>query len=402
MRAKWHCRRICVCVLDIAGAALVFASWLAALYYWDPTRMLFKRAVATDPYLYEAVEPRFRDQDPAAFIGVRDGAALREVRSKVVEVIWGRDGLPDSGLPDEVIRDLDKRRDSGDKCPSGPFEPLLKTLRCEVRNYATWDNLAGIDELRIFVRSESVESAFPASVAYFRPLRANGTLVIYQHGFAGTYHAQHRYLEHLVAAGFTVAATSLANYGDNNCPEREQTPWCAVSAGVFDVPLPMRVHFTPLVKTINFALGEGSVRHVAMIGFSAGAWITAVMAAVDTRIARSYPVAGVIPFYLRRDKEWSPAQSYPPLINAAGMLDLYVLGASGAGRRQVQYFNRFDRCCYNGTRPLLYEKAVETAVREWGGGAFDVVIDETHARHKISRWTFERILGDLGASLGSQ
>ncbi|MCG8512002.1 MAG: hypothetical protein MI741_22535, partial [Rhodospirillales bacterium] len=175
----------------------------------------------------------------------------------------------------------------------------------------------------------------------------------------------------------------------------EQSLWCEVAAGVFSVPYPLRVFFSPLAEAINFALREGHVRHVSMVGFSGGAWITSVMAAVDPRIARSYPVAGVMPFYLRRDKEWPPNQVYPPLMEAAGMLDLFVLGASGVGRRQVQFFNRYDRCCYSGLRPLLYEEAVQAAVRQSGGGVFDVVIDETHARHKVSRWAFERIVTDL-------
>jgi len=385
--------------LDIAGAVLCLAACLAALYYWDPTRAMFKRAITGDRLAYEIGDPRFGDQDPAAFIRIRDASAVPEHRRRIVEVIWGGGGLPDE-LPDRVIRDLDKRQEMQGACPSGPHEFLLKSLRCEAAGYAKWRNLAGIDELLTVVHSEGVGSRYTASVAYFRPLRANGVLVVYQHGHAGTYHAQHRHMERLVGAGYTVAATSLANYGDNNCPRPEEAPWCAVSAGVFQVPFPMRVHFSPLVETINYALRTGDIRDVAVIGFSAGAWIAAVMAAIDTRISRSYPIAGVIPFHLRRDREWSPAQSYPPLVDSAGMLDLFVLGASGAGRAQVQYFNRYDRCCYNGTRPLLYEKAVKAAVRESGGGAFDVVLDETHARHKISRWTFDRLLAGLDSSLG--
>ena len=211
----------------------------------------------------------------------------------------------------------------------------------------------------------------------------------------GTYHAQYRHIQRLVAAGFTVAAANLPKYGDNQCEGPEKSSWCAVAEGVFSVPHPMKVFFSPLAEAINFALSQGRISHAAMIGLSGGAWITAVMSAVDTRIGRSYPVAGVMPFYMRRDKEWPANQVYPPLMETAGMLDLFVLGGSGAGRRQVQFFNRYDRCCYNGLRPLVYEEDVQEAVRESGGGAFDVVIDETHARHKVSRWAFRRIVEDL-------
>lgn len=375
---------------DILGVGLVLAAVFIALYYWDPSRAYLKQALTSDEYLYDKVEPALLAQDPAAYIHVRDADAVSRIRDRAIDVIWGMDGLPEEGLPDEVIRDLDKRASVPQECQERRFTKYSLTLSCEVGNYAGWDNLAGIDDLKI-----AVGQAYIGSVGYFRPRRANGVLVIYQHGFAGTYHAQYRYLKRLIAEGYTVAATNVPWYGDNICRTEEARSWCDVSAGVFDVPLPLRVYFTPLAKTINFALRDGRVRHVAIVGFSGGAWIASVMAAVDTRIGRSYPVAGVIPFYMRRAKEWPPNQFYAPLMEAASMLDLFILGGSGPGRRQIQFFNRFDRCCYNGPRPLQYEDAVQTAVQITGDGAFDVVLDETHARHKISRWAFERILKDL-------
>ena len=77
------------------------------------------------------------------------------------------------------------------------------------------------------------------------------------------------------------------------------------------------------------------------------------------------------------------------------MLDLFILGASPADRRQWQIYNRYDRCCYGGIRSKLFDEVVAEAVRNIGGGQFDVFIDETHARHKISRWAFGLILRDL-------
>lgn len=382
-------------VLDILGAVFLLAAVLAALYYWDPSRAYLKRFTAEDEYLYETVEARFRDRDPADYLRIGDPSTLSAVRERVARVIWGPNGLPDGDLPADVVRDFHVRVEPGaGDCDMSRFEPYLRVqllkLSCETGKYTAWENLEGIDELRTIVGY-----SYESSIAYFRPKRPNSVLVVYQHGFAGTYHAQYRNLQRLVAEGFTVAAANLPKYGDNQCSGAEQSLWCEVAAGVFSVPYPLRVFFSPLAEAINFALREGHVRHVAMIGFSGGAWITSVMAAVDPRIARSYPVAGVMPFYLRRDKEWPPNQVYPPLMEAAGMLDLFVLGASGVGRRQVQFFNRYDRCCYNGPRPLMYEETVRTAVRQSGGGAFDVVIDETHARHKVSRWTLGRIVDDL-------
>ena len=121
-------------------------------------------------------------------------------------------------------------------------------------------------------------------------------------------------------------------------------------------------------------------------------------AALEPRIERSYPIAGVYPNYMRRGQEIMPdgPPSYPPMIEIANHLELFVLGSTGVSRRQVQFFNRFDRCCFNGLRSELYTQAVRDAVAATPeGGAFDVVIDETHADHRISRFAAQSIIGDL-------
>ena len=376
-------------IFDVIGIFFVLAAGFFALYYYDPSRATIKRITTSDPYLYDAVEPRFLAQDPSAFLRIRDVATASQVRKDVIDVVWGPEGLPDS-LPEKIIRDLDKREDRAPECVGQEYSETMLQLACEVEDYRSWDNLAGVDELQVPFGPDYV-----VSVGYFRPREENGTLVIYQHGFAGTYHAQWRYIKSLVAAGFTVAANNMDRYGDNICGTKKALRWCAPSAGRFVVPFPLQIYFSPIAKTINFALREGAISHIAMIGFSGGAWITSVMAAADPRIERSYPIAGVMPFYLRREKEWPPNQVYPPLMEVADMLDLFILGASGPGRRQVQFFNRYDRCCYNGLRPLLYKEVVQTVVGQVGGGTFDIVIDESHARHKVSRRTFDRIVEDL-------
>ena len=77
------------------------------------------------------------------------------------------------------------------------------------------------------------------------------------------------------------------------------------------------------------------------------------------------------------------------------MLDLFILGASPAERRQWQIYNRYDRCCYDGIRSDLFAETTAKAAKNVGGGRFEVLIDETHARHKISRWAMEWIMRDL-------
>jgi len=353
-----------------------------------------------DRYRYEEIDPRLQAQDAAELVNVRTAASTKSVRQNLVRVIWGSTGRPLDLLPDIIVRDIQKLKDPAADCENiSELSDLIlarkrlhrhrRKLRCELHLYRGWKNLAGLDELQV-----SISPEYSGTIAYYRPFNANGTLVLYHHGYAGTFHDQHKMLERLVTAGYTVAAFNLLGYGDNSC--RGKSIWCGVALGKFDVPLPMRLHFSPPVATINYAQKYGSIDKIAMIGLSTGAWVTTVLSAIEPRITRSYAVAGVIPVYLQRDgNEWPIGQRYPPLVDAATMLDLFVLGASPADRRQWQIYNRYDRCCYSGIRSKLFDKVVAEAVRKIGGGQFDVFIDETHARHKISRWAFGLILRDL-------
>ena len=127
-----------------------------------------------------------------------------------------------------------------------------------------------------------------------------------------------------------------------------------------------------------------------MVGLSGGGWTTTVAAAVDPRIKLSVPVAGSFPRQLPcginvNDPEQDAIASY---------LNLYALGSLGAGRRQVQVLNEYDRCCFKVKcdRPVhdnqpdiqKYERLVQDADQRLGGGRFSVHIDFDSHRHQIS------------------
>jgi pimeloyl-ACP methyl ester carboxylesterase len=386
---KWA--RLVRKAFDVLGVLFVVFACLSVLYYWDPTRAYYKAFRESDPYLYETIDPRLLDLDPADHIGIHDRAEAENARAHLTRVIWGEAGLPIDSLPDKVEQNILVNADVPSNCDELEYVDTQLKLKCQMMKYKGWGNLSAIDELIV-----AVGPAYTASFAFFRPEVANGTLVAYQNGYASTYHGQHRYLEELVEKGFSVLATNHIGYGDNYCYlPIEKRPWCDVGWNAIAVPLPMRVHFSPLVTAINHGLRQDGIERVAMIGFSAGGWLTTVLAAVDRRVSQSFSVAGFMPPFIQREDERSPNQNYGPLYEGVSMMDKFVLGASGTGRRQVHFFNRYDRCCFNGTRGLLYKPAITDAVEAIGAGSFEVVIDETHARHKISRWTFNRILAEL-------
>ena len=132
-----------------------------------------------------------------------------------------------------------------------------------------------------------------------------------------------------------------------------------------------------------------------MIGLSAGAWITTLIAAIDQRISRSYPISGVYPMYLREGNEFPLPYVNGIIMEKINYLDLFILGSTGQKRGQLQIFNQFDKCCFRNIKAQLYENAISKSVRSIGPGRFNVLIDKTHARHKISRFAFNHILKDI-------
>jgi hypothetical protein len=123
-----------------------------------------------------------------------------------------------------------------------------------------------------------------------------------------------------------------------------------------------------LAMEVNYLLSQSAVDHfpayseIDMTGLSGGGWTTTFYAALDPRIKVSIPCSGGKPMYLRRcapvddltcqdaggnvGYDGDVEQMSGPVFQTAGYLDLYALGASGAGRRQVQVQIRRDRCCF--------------------------------------------------------
>ena len=93
----------------------------------------------------------------------------------------------------------------------------------------------------------------------------------------------------------------------------------------------------------------------------------------------------------------------------AGYKDLYVLGALGAGRKQVQILNRRDDCCFGESQHtprraagMPYEDAVRVYERDvraalGANGSFRLVIDESAPRHMISAGAVKIMIDEMRA-----
>ena len=369
-----------VCAVLAVASALLAVWWF--LYHWDPTRLIWKRWQQDDPYRYEVTDPRFFDVDLEARLHVTSPAAVDRARRRLTALLWENGQLPLAARPSDVATvyrasDWSVLDRLDPDCPSVTTRTYSSSV-CLTDMFGGIDNLGRIDLLRI-----PVSTGYVAIAPHFRPVEGNGRLVVFHQGLAGTYHDQWGHIRTLVGQGYNVIAFNQPGYGDHagDVPPYEQSEF--------------RMFVEPVVAAIGYALERDRYETVDMLGFSAGAWVTVVTAAVDTRIRRSYAVAGVLPDAMRRTSESAPPQRERRLLDVVSYLDLFVLGAVGEGRGQVHVFNRFDSCCFDGVRGLLYEPLIKAAVSGVGSGRFDVVIDESHPYHKISRRAFAVILDDM-------
>jgi hypothetical protein len=133
-----------------------------------------------------------------------------------------------------------------------------------------------------------------------------------------------------------------------------------------------------------------------MIGISGGGWATTLYSAIDTRITKSYPVAGTLPLFLRIPRDWGDWEQFEPeLYQIADYLELYILGSYGDFRKQFQILNKYDSCCFAGIKYQVYENEIKKAVSLLGKGEFDIFLDDTHKEHKISDNVLNIVIKDL-------
>ena len=175
---------------------------------------------------------------------------------------------------------------------------------------------------------------------------------------------------------------------------------------------PMKYFLEPTAIDLNYLKsrstsdGFPSYHAFHMVGLSGGGWTTTVYAAIDPTIRCSFPVAGSIPLYLRSGGSVGDREQFEPsFYRIAGYPDLYILGAHGKGRKQVQILGRRDNCCFGEaqhdpkTAGMAYDDAmheyegrVRAALQEIGDASFRLEIDETAPSHMISNHTIEDVI----------
>lgn len=241
----------------------------------------------------------------------------------------------------------------------------------------------------------------------YRGLRGGSKLVLYHTGHGGQTNEDARNIKFLVDSGIDVVEIDLPLIGDNSRPyvqlknigrvqlvEHNQLEM--LESSDFN---PLALFVEPAACLVNYFSALGHYKSFVQIGFSGGGHVATLNAAFDTRISRTYSVAGTAPMFLRFANPLKYSGDYeqtsPWLIRRVSDLDLYMMASVGSGRAYIQIYNRFDPCCYDGLLSDTYKEYVRDHVVGVGNGGFDVWIDESTGKHELSIAMLRRIMKDF-------
>ncbi len=298
------------------------------------------------------------------------GSSLAATRSALMSFVWRGQQFPRDVLPDIV------------------------EYQVSLPEFDDLPDLASIDRFEVHMEHEV------SSIAHlFHPREPNDALVIYNQGHVLLLAIDRDDIEFFLGEGYAVLALSMPLFGQNEAPPMFPAGHNGFAQVATDDFSPIKLFLHPVVLTLNQALRDRDYRLVAMTGYSGGGWTTTLAAAIDTRIQKSYPVAGTLPLAMRSQRELGDYEQFLPALYAVADYEtLYALGSS-LGRRQLQILNTFDSCCFasSGREDEIraYESRVKDLLVQLGNGELDVVFDDTHEGHFIS----EHALGVIAADL---
>lgn len=364
-------------------------------------------------------------------VGLRTSEDVERARGVLARQLWPREGRLPTGLPQEVIEEPNVYKALAPWIGQSaePHQADASELPRLLEGIA--DATGSLHRLVIRLPSGLESHAF-----WFRPRKgAVSRLAVVQQGhddIAGTYGGG-RSILFFLRNGFDVVSFFMPASGPNQASFRQlMNKYSAIYPlpsnvrpyhnDLFELARrlpadalgehPVAVYLSPIRIALNYLTRYLDYKDISMIGCSGGGWTTTLYAALDPQIKYSFPVAGSLPLPLRRyrpvdfsDSEQHAAEIY----SIAGYRDLYVMGSSGNGRRQVQVLNGKDDCCFRPTSPPasedmtyvmpyvnIYEKyapQVQKAASDFGG-MFDVRVDPD-AIHTISNSTLWSVVAPV-------
>lgn len=121
----------------------------------------------------------------------------------------------------------------------------------------------------------------------------------------------------------------------------------------------MQYFLEPAIQAMNYWQSHGTFSQDDFVGISGGGWTGSVLQALDPRVRTAVVTSGSLPgtqfccqsFPISQlpnqgDSSFAAEQSWTPFYSIAGYVDLYLMGASGPGREQLQIMLVNDDCCF--------------------------------------------------------
>jgi hypothetical protein len=173
----------------------------------------------------------------------------------------------------------------------------------------------------------------------------------------------------------------------------------------------MQYFLEPAVQAMNYWQDHGTFSQDDFVGLSGGGWTGTVLQALDPRVKTAVLDAGSLPgahFFTppappyplsELPNQGDAEQNWAPFYSIADYVDLYLMGASGSGREQLQILNIHDSCCFgpsqwnsiyaaaNGGRTWYQQVSYYDSLLNGDKiipNNFSVVEDSTATRHQIS------------------
>src|SRR5258706_1919025 len=305
-------------------------------------------------------------------ITVHSALEVAQKRRALIHYLWGAQGFPERRFPDTIITNV-----------ASPVKQLGR--------------LARVDELRV-----DMAPGLQGLAYHFIPERPNLELVVVHHGHACTLDDDPSPLDIGYGLQRTIAALLREGYGVLGVFMPHMRPGDCTGGhdAMFQLPTtgsPIKYFLEPTAISLNYLKARSRPDHFPkyrafhMTGLSGGGWTTTVYAAIDPRNRFSVPIARTIPLYLRSGSSVGDREQLEPsFYRLAGYPDLYILGAHGRGRKQVQILVRRDTCCFGEAQHDAkssgmhyaeamreYERRVCSSLKQIGRGSFRLEIDET-------------------------
>ena len=305
-------------------------------------------------------------------INFKNESDILEKRAELINLIWKSDNLPNE-YPNLI-------------------EPIFNDTR-----YNDLENLNRIEKINIEMKN-NVNSI----VYLFLAEKSNQKLIIYHQGHGGDFYLGKQIIQKLLDSGFSVAAFSMPLYGMNNQPVVElenigkvkffkHNQFVLLEEENFST---LSYFFSPINTTLNYLSKYYKFSDYYMLGISGGGWTSTIYPALDTRILKSFSVAGSSPLSLRNtiDDVGDYEQFHPELFSIVNYFQIYVLSSYGSDREFIQIFNKYDPCCFFDGSYKVYTETLQNFLNENNHGKFTLIVDDTHKEHKISEHVLELIL----------